>query len=252
MTQTVGFADRDALLPLGDNRPGTKLTSFNAVVLHETANENPGASAALHVKYWSPGGGGRTVSSAHFVVDSIESIQLIPTNEQAWHAGDVVGNTTGVGLEICVNSRNGYATACRKAAKIAARVLHANGKAPQDGVTLRKHGSYPGTTHKLCPQHLNAADWGVSWAQMVGFVQQEYALLTTSVDYAAIWGSHYVYHEGWGIETEWKRAATVLGAPTTDEHSADDGTVTRHFSGGYIRYTPATGKAVSYFARSGA
>lgn len=70
------------------------------------------------------------------------------------------------------------------------------------------------------------------------------------IDYAALWGTKYVFHEGWGIETEWKRSATVLGNATSDEHSADDGTVTRHFVGGYVRYVPATGKATSYFARA--
>jgi hypothetical protein len=247
---TVGFADRTDLLPLGDNRPGTKLVSFQAFVVHETANENPGATAAMHVAYWSPGGAGRTVSSAHFVVDSTESIQLIPTDEQAWHAGDVVGNTTGVGLEICVNSRSGYATACRKAAQVAAKVLHANGKAPQDGVTLRKHGSYPGTTHKLCPQHLNAGDWAVSWLDFVAMVKAEFTLLYV-VDYRTLWGDPADYDrvKDFGIVVEWRRAATVLGAPTSDEHTDNSGCITRHFVGGYVRFDPKTKKCVSYFAR---
>jgi hypothetical protein len=251
MTTTVGFADRTDLLPLGDNRPGTKLVSFQAFVVHETANENPGATAAMHVAYWSPGGAGRTVSSAHFVVDSTESIQLIPTDEQAWHAGDVVGNTTGVGLEICVNSRSGYATACRKAAQVAAKVLHANGKAPQDGVTLRKHGSYPGTTHKLCPQHLNAGDWAVSWLDFVAMVRAEFTLLYV-VDYRTLWGNPDDYDQvkDFGIVVEWRRAATVLGAPTSDETKDKEGRIWRLFHGGAIAYDPRTQKSTSYFARA--
>jgi hypothetical protein len=245
---TVGFADRTDLLPLGDNRPGTKLVSFQAFVVHETANENPGATAAMHVAYWSPGGAGRTVSSAHFVVDSTESIQLIPTDEQAWHAGDVVGNTTGVGLEICVNSRSGYATACRKAAQVAAKVLHANGKAPQDGVTLRKHGSYPGTTHKLCPQHLNAGDWGVPWLDFVAMVKAEFTLLYV-VDYRTLWGTAYPFFEASGIAQEWKRAALVLGAATSDETKDKEGRIWRLFHGGAIAFDPETKKSTSYFAR---
>jgi hypothetical protein len=208
MTQTVGFADRTALLPLIQpnelpgpvNRTGDKLVASRSFTVHETGNQDPGATAEMHHRYWSPGGGGRTETSAHVVADELESIQLIPTDEQAWHAGDVTGNTTSLGGEICVNDRAGFPAACRRMAKFAARWLHSVGLHPVDGVTVRKHGSWPGTTHKQCPQHLNAGDWGVNWPQFVGFVQQEYALLTTSVDYAAIWGTKYVYHEGWGIE----------------------------------------------------
>jgi len=65
--------------------------------------------------------------------------------------------------------------ACRKAAAIVAKVLRAEHTAPSDGGTIRKHGSYPGTTHKLCPQHLNAGDWGVTWAGFIALVNAAYA-----------------------------------------------------------------------------
>lgn len=178
--QTTGYADRDDLLPVStdthpDGRTGAKLTSFGAMVIHETANESPDATAAMHHNYWMPGGSGALLSSVQFVTDAVESIQLIPVDEQAEHAGDVVGNTTGVGIEICVNSRAGFPAACYKAAVIVAKVLKAEGKTPQDGVTIRKHGSYPGTTHTHCPQHLNAGDWGVTWVQFVDMVKAAYA-----------------------------------------------------------------------------
>jgi N-acetylmuramoyl-L-alanine amidase CwlA len=177
---TVGFADRTALFPLIQpnelpgpvNRTGDKLTASRSFTVHETANENAGATAEMHHRYWSPGGGGRFETSAHVVADALESIQLIPTDEQAWHAGDVLGNTTSVGGEICVNDRAGYPIACRRMAKFIARWLHEVGLQPIDGVTIRKHGSWPGTTHKQCPAHLNAGDWGVTWADFIAMVVQ--------------------------------------------------------------------------------
>ena len=42
-------------------------------------------------------------TSFHFVVDDKEIIQVLPTNEVAWHAGDGLGtgNTRSIGIEIC-------------------------------------------------------------------------------------------------------------------------------------------------------
>jgi hypothetical protein len=256
---TVGFADRTALIPLIQpnelpgpvNRTGDKLTASRSFTVHETANENAGATAEMHHRYWSPGGGGRFETSAHVVADAIESIQLIPTDEQAWHAGDVVGNTTSLGGEICVNDRAGYPVACRRMAKFAARWLHEVGLQPIDGVTIRKHGSWPGTTHKQCPAHLNAGDWGVTWADFIAMVKAEFTLLYV-VDYRTLWGDPADYDrvKDFGIVVEWRRAATVLGAPTSDEHADSSGCITRHFVGGYVRFDPKTKKCTSYFARA--
>lgn len=253
---TVGFADRTALLPLIQpnelpgpvNRTGDKLVASRSFTVHETANEAPGATAEMHHRYWSPGGGGRTETSAHVVADAIESIQLIPTDEQAWHAGDILGNTTSLGGEICVNDRAGFPAACRRMAKFAARWLHSVGLHPIDGVTVRKHGSWPGTTHKQCPAHLNAGDWGVTWFQFVAMVQHEYDDLMVT-NYAQLWGSTWPYFEASGVAQEWRRAALVLGAATSDEHSTSDGLVWRHFTGGAISYDPKTGRLRSYFPR---
>jgi len=240
--QLVGYADRTALIPLGDNRPGDTLSSFQAFVIHETANEAAGATAEMHRRYWSPGGAGRLVSSIHFVADAAESIQLIPINEQAWHAGDVTGNTTGVGIEICVNTRAGYPMACRKAAAIVAKVLRAENKAPSDGGTIRKHGSYPGTTHKQCPQHLNAGDWGVTWAGFIALVNAAYGGTPGAPDYAAIWSRLHpdvAYNAGWGIPSRWRAeldAGRSLGAALTPEQYNQSNTVVQGFEFGWVLY----------------
>lgn len=243
--QTTGYADRDGLLSLGDNRPGTKLTRFDSITIHETDNEHPGATAEMHRRYWDKGGEGRHISSAHVVADSTESIQLIPIDEQAWHAGDAVGNTTSIGIEICVNTRVGYVVACRRAAKVAARVLHDRSMSVIDGVTLRKHGSWQGTTHKRCPAHLNRADWTVTWGMFVGMVIREYQALATQ-DLQSLWGTYWPYFAASGIAAAWRPHATTLGKATSDETKDAAGQVWRLFERGAISYDPKTSTTTVY------
>lgn len=258
---TVGYADRTALLPVStkeapDGRPGTKLTGFWEFTIHETGNQAAGATAGFHRRYWMPGGDGASISSIHFVVDSTESIQLIPTDELAWHIGDGADQPQtdasyhAVGVEICVNSRSGFPVACRKASKIVARVLKDKGALPNDGITIRKHGSHPETTHRDCPYHLNKGDWGVTWADFVAMVRAETTLLYL-VNYRELWGNPADYDrvQDFSIVVEWRRAATVLGAPTSDETKDKEGRIWRLFHGGAIAYDPKTGICTSYFAR---
>jgi N-acetylmuramoyl-L-alanine amidase CwlA len=254
MTTTVGFADRTDLIPIStarqpDCRPGTKLVRFGSVTIHETANENAGATAEMHRRYWSPSGGGALISSIHYVVDGTESIQLIPTDEEAEHAGDRTGNTTSAGIEICVNSRSGYATACHKTAIITAYLLKDHGLAPVDGVTVRKHGSWPGTTHKQCPQHLNAGDWGLTWQQFFIQVQLAYGMGGTT-NYSQIWSAKHpeiAYNPAFGIPTLWRAeldAGRSLGAVLTPELYNNSDIVFQCFENGWIQYRKSTGKTV--------
>lgn len=252
MTQ---IAESTQLLTPGANRPGHKLTGFHAFVVHETANENPLADAAMHRRYWQPGGSGRTISSVHFVADSATSIQLLPTDEIGWHLGDGANQPLTdesfftVAIEICVNSRAGFPSACARAAKIVSRVLTEKGVQPTDGVTLRKHGSYPSTTHKTCPAHLNKGDWGVTWAQFVGMVKAEYAkvIVPTQRDYSALWGHYFPYFAESGIAAKWRDHATVLGAAVSDETSDKEGRIWRLFHGGAVSYL--AGKTDVYLPR---
>lgn len=77
------------------------------IVIHETDNDNPGADAKSHFNYWDTNIEAK--SSVHFVVDDKIVIQLLETNEKAWHVGDNknysdITNDNVIGIEICVNS----------------------------------------------------------------------------------------------------------------------------------------------------
>ncbi len=55
-TAKTGIPINQELIPLGHpNRPGTKLSKFQAIVIHYTANENPGATDQVNAKYFRSG-----------------------------------------------------------------------------------------------------------------------------------------------------------------------------------------------------
>ena len=181
----IGYGDRTLLLTPGSNRPGNKLTGFDAFVIHGTANPARGANAVMHYRYWMPGGAGRTVSSVHFVADENEVIQLLPINEVGWHVGRgalASGAQPGyrtVAIELCENQGSDYAETARRAALVVAKVLFAYRKPVVDGVTIRRHGSFcpPYTTHCSCPAWMGQGRAGITWAKFVSMVRAEYAKL---------------------------------------------------------------------------
>ncbi|MBC9786450.1 N-acetylmuramoyl-L-alanine amidase [Heliobacterium chlorum] len=93
------------IVPQGaKNRPGYPMTP-TFITVHNTGNSAPGADAAGHAAFIKSPGAGTT--SWHFSVDDHQIVQHIPTNENAWHAGDGAngpGNRTSIGVEICENS----------------------------------------------------------------------------------------------------------------------------------------------------
>jgi hypothetical protein len=185
----VQFADVAQIIPPGANRPGTKLLGFHACVAHETDNESPDANAPMHYAYIATGD--RSAKpSFHLCADSARSMQFLPVApgvaEVGWHIGDGADQPDDeafftVGGEICVNDRAGFPAACRKMARSFAAVLTAHGLPVIDGQTLRQHGSYWSArnpaVHRGCPRHLQAGDWGVTWAQFVALVEAEWATL---------------------------------------------------------------------------
>lgn len=72
-----------------------------SITIHSTGNPlSTSQNEADNVCYNDP----YKQVSFHFVVDDKEAIQVLPTNEVAWHAGDGFngqGNRTSLGVEIC-------------------------------------------------------------------------------------------------------------------------------------------------------
>lgn len=83
------------------NRPGTKLSTLKAIVIHYTQNDNPGATDTMNVKYIgrkyvkkdnkkyeADGVTPFQFGSAHVFCDMDSITEAIPLDEVAWGCGD--------------------------------------------------------------------------------------------------------------------------------------------------------------------
>ncbi len=133
------------------NRPGLPLRPA-WITIHETANEARGADAEAHRRFVHAGGGSEGVSF-HFVVDDREVVQLLPTTEVGWHAGDGAngpGNRTSVAIELCVNADSDWQRTQEHGAQLAAVLCRAFQLSPERVVP---HQRWSG---KNCPRRLLA------------------------------------------------------------------------------------------------
>lgn len=151
-------ATRTAITPASNaNRPRIKLVGGKPefITIHETANKKPGATAEMHRRFVHEGGGDEGVSF-HYVVDDKESIQLLPDDEVAWHAGDGSngpGNRRSIAIELCVNGDGNYAQTIRNAVTLVKRLL-AEFSLPVSKVVQHNHWS-----GKNCPMQLRSDGW---------------------------------------------------------------------------------------------
>ena len=122
------------------------------IVVHNTAND---ASAANEIKYMQSN---NKQVSFHYAVDDKEVVQGIPTDRNAWHAGDGgsgKGNREGIAIEICYSKSGGsrFIAAENNAAELVAYLLTKYGWGI-DRVT--KHQDYSG---KYCPHRTLDLGW---------------------------------------------------------------------------------------------
>ena len=139
------------------------------IVVHNTAND---ASANNEVSYMK---NNNNETSFHYAVDDKEVVQGIPTNRNAWHAGDGhgKGNMEGIAIEICYSKSGGdrFIKAEQNAAKFIAQLLKEKGWGI-DKVT--KHQDYSG---KYCPHR--TLDMG--WERFLNMVRTELGQSTVDV-----------------------------------------------------------------------
>lgn len=132
------------------------------IVVHNTAND---ASANNEISYMI---NNNNEVSFHFAVDDKEIVQGIPTNRNAWHAGDGgkgKGNRKGISIEICYSKSGGerFDKAEQNAAKFIAQLLKERGWGI-DKVT--KHQDYSG---KNCPKR--TLNYG--WERFLNMIRSE-------------------------------------------------------------------------------
>lgn len=132
------------------------------LVVHNTAND---ASANNEITYMI---GNTSSTSFHYAVDDIEVVQGVPTNRNAYHAGDGVdgpGNRKGIAVEICYSKSGGpkFSAAEELAAQFLAQELKARGWGLD---RIRKHQDFAA---KYCPHR--TLDLG--WQRFLNMIQNE-------------------------------------------------------------------------------
>ena len=130
------------------------------IVVHNTAND---ATAANEVKYMISN---NNQVSFHFAVDDKEVVQGLPTDRNAWHAGDGGsgrGNRYGIAVEICYSKSGGarFENAEKNAAKFIAQLLKERGWGIDK---VKKHQDF---SNKYCPHR--TLDKG--WASFVNMIK---------------------------------------------------------------------------------
>ena len=190
-----GIAIQVAYIPKGrKNRPGGT-NPANGATIHETGNFAAGADAAAHASWLKGDDAEKKRISYHYTVDDRSIVQHLPDSETAYHAGDGAdgpGNTSTIGIEICVNKDGDFERAKANAASLV-RLLMAEHGFSLDKVVQHNHWS-----GKDCPKTIRATigGWDAFLALCDGYnpeqVELEAAVETlaaagilTAVDYWA-------------------------------------------------------------------
>ena len=153
----TGIAIQVDYIPVGrKNRPGGT-NPGDGVSIHETGNFAEGADAAAHASWLKSDDAEDRRISYHYTVDDHSIVQHLPDGETAYHAGDGAdgpGNTTTIGIEICVNKDGDFERAKANAASLV-RLLMAEHSFPLDKVVQHNHWS-----GKDCPKTIRATPGG--------------------------------------------------------------------------------------------
>ncbi|MBG9737280.1 N-acetylmuramoyl-L-alanine amidase [Paenibacillus alvei] len=125
-----------------NRRPGNAM-SATTLTIHNTGNPS---STAKNERAWLTNPSNSRTASYHIVIDEREAIEVLPLNENAWHAGDGNGdgNRKSIGIEICESGN--YAKTLENAADLVAKMLKERGWGVDH---LRRHYDWSG---KVCPR----------------------------------------------------------------------------------------------------
>lgn len=153
VTDTGLAIQEDIISDWRRNRPGRDTNPGAYITIHETGNAAKGADAAAHGAYLDSDAGERDMVSWHYTVDDHAIVQHLPDYETAYHAGDGKagpGNSTSIGIEICVNAGGDFEAAKANAAALVRLLMEEHG-IPLDNVV--QHNRWNG---KDCPKTIRA------------------------------------------------------------------------------------------------
>lgn len=158
------FKITEAFIPAGTPARPAYPMDATGVTIHNTGSS---ASARNHMLYMTQNGGYNQPTSYHFVIDDVDCFQLLPLNENGWHAGDGAlgaGNRKTIAIEIC--ECGDITKAHDRAAELAAYLLKQIGGTPQKN--LYQHANW---MQKDCPRLLRSGR-PYTWAVFAEKVKQ--------------------------------------------------------------------------------
>lgn len=141
--------------PLRTKTPRT----IKYIVIHETANHTETADAASHANYLQTGGDGST--SWHYTVDDSVAFHHIPDDETAYHAGK--GNSSGIGIELCVNNGSDFEKTFENGAKLTAKLINTYGLSIN---AVKQHADF---MNKNCPENIRNSQ---RWDEFISLVKK--------------------------------------------------------------------------------
>ena len=176
----TGLAIQTHLIaPGADNRPGGS-NPCKYITIHETGNAAKGADAAAHGAYLDSAAGEDDLVSWHYTVDDHAIVQHLPDYETAYHAGDGKagpGNTTSIGIEICVNAGGDFEAAKANAAALVRLLME------EHGISIDRVVQHNHWNGKDCPKTIRAT--AGAWEAFLALCRGETAnvsKLDTDVD----------------------------------------------------------------------
>lgn len=127
----------------------------NYITIHETANTNKGATALSHGRYMNNG----STETWHYTVDENNIVQHFNPRVQCWHCGDGQGkgNTSSIGIELCVNSGGDFKKTVDNAVWLIKKLMKDYNIKESNVV---QHNKWSG---KNCPTNLRNGSKGVTW-----------------------------------------------------------------------------------------
>lgn len=160
MTYKIDYIPRNTP---NNRRPGHSMQA-STITIHNTGNPS---SSARNERAWLTNPSNARTASYHIVIDEKETIECIPLNESAWHAGDgsgaKSGNRTSIGIELCESGD--YAATLNRAVELVAGMLRERGWSVD---RLRRHYDWSG---KICPRLMYDAGKWTGWTEFKNRVQ---------------------------------------------------------------------------------
>lgn len=125
------------------------------IVIHDTGNPNSGAGARNHYLYFNKPGRN---ASAHYFVDSKETLQTVEDQHSAWHCGDGRGrfgitNRNSIGIELCINKDGDWESTKKRAIDLIRQIIAKHGLGKENVV---RHFD---ASQKLCPGKMSSMGW---------------------------------------------------------------------------------------------